>query len=53
MATIGEGHFGIVDKMICKGTSMAVKVMMGVASGCGLTNMSSLSQCYQIIYNLY
>ena len=26
VATIGEGHFGIVDKMVCKGTSMAVKV---------------------------
>ncbi len=26
VATIGEGHFGIVDKMECKGTAMAVKV---------------------------
>ena len=26
ISTIGEGHFGIVDKMSCKGTSMAVKV---------------------------
>ncbi len=41
VTTIGEGHFGIVDKMVCKDTSMAVKVIIwvwyvGVVCGCSV-----------------